>query len=251
MAFTNRNFGIEIEASGLSMGEVACAIARAGFSCEVDEPGEPSSEDWRVVPDGSLDAEDSFEVVSPILSGENGISQVRKVAKALVAAGAGVDQSCGLHVHIDANDLSKNDIVNAVKRYDFHELSIDSFMPRSRRGTRNHYCHPVSDLIPDLVRKSREPGVTVDRLCASVYERYYKLNIAAFIRHGTLEFRQHSGTVNGKKMENWIRFCVNFIEMSKISDDYLEPGLFTGLSPEVTAYFQERTAALATRPSES
>lgn len=244
MAFTNRNFGIEIETiSSMSMEEASRLIHRAGYRCEVGEVDEEPLEGfWKVVYDGSLD--EGFEVVSPILSGEEGIAEVRGVAKALVAAGVGVDRSCGLHVHVDAGDLRGSDIVNAVKRYAAHETAIDDFMPRSRRSENNHFCMPVDELIPGLVRRAQQ-GMSVHQLCASVYERYYKLNVAAYVRHGTLEFRQHSGTVNGKKMANWIRFCVNFIEMSKLSSEvFQEPGLFTGLPSEVVSYFQDRAASL-------
>jgi hypothetical protein len=60
--------------------------------------------------------------------------------------------------------------------------------------------------------------------------RYYKLNALAFLRHGTLEFRQHGGTMSILRMVNWIIFCVNFIENSR-------------MSPEEIAVFNERKAA--------
>jgi hypothetical protein len=48
-----------------------------------------------------------------------------------------------------------------------------------------------------------------------ISERYYKLNLCAFIRHGTVEFRQHAGTVDYRKMNHWIAFCVQFVEDSR------------------------------------
>jgi hypothetical protein len=53
------------------------------------------------------------------------------------------------------------------------------------------------------------------------HSRYLKLNIHAYIKHGTLEFRQHAGTMNINKMVNWIIFCVNFVENSRLSADFL------------------------------
>jgi hypothetical protein len=52
--------------------------------------------------------------------------------------------------------------------------------------------------------------------------RYYKLNLAAYVKHGTLEFRQHAGTLNLNKMINWIMFCVQFVEDSRLPQSYLD-----------------------------
>lgn len=45
--------------------------------------------------------------------------------------------------------------------------------------------------------------------------RYFKVNLMSFQRHGTIEFRQHSGTVNATKIANWVRFLGQFIDNSK------------------------------------
>jgi hypothetical protein len=37
----------------------------------------------------------------------------------------------------------------------------------------------------------------------------------SFHRHRTIEFRQHSGTCNGTKIENWVRFLLAFVESSR------------------------------------
>ena len=42
-------------------------------------------------------------------------------------------------------------------------------------------------------------------------DRYYKVNLEAYSRHRTVEFRQHSGTINFAKMEKWIRFLNGLI----------------------------------------
>ena len=34
---------------------------------------------------------------------------------------------------------------------------------------------------------------------------------------GTIEFRQHSGTIESEKVENWIRLLVSFVEKGKVS----------------------------------
>ena len=208
---SNRNFGIEIECFGMSIDRAAEVIRAAGIEINVEGYNHQTRPRWKIVTDSSVS--DGFEVVSPILSGNEGLADVRKVAQALVAAGARVDRRCGFHVHVDARDLRGADVLNCIRRYAQHEAQIDGFMPVSRRGTNNTYCRAMEDVVR-AVRNVSE-SATTRQVCERVYERYYKLNVQAFMRHGTVEFRQHSGTVDWRKMVNWIIFCIQFVEDSR------------------------------------
>lgn len=207
----NRSFGIEIECIGCTMQQGEAAIRAAGIEVNIEGYGHVTRPQWKIVPDSSVS--DGFEVVSPVLTGNDGLEQVRKVARALVGAGAKVDRRCGFHVHVDARDLTGADLVNCVRRYAAHESVIDTFMPASRRGSSNNYCRPMAQIL----RYFETPTTTESaRTVANrTSDRYYKLNLCAFLRHGTVEFRQHSGTVDFRKMLNWIIFCVSFVEDSR------------------------------------
>lgn len=215
----NRSFGIEIECIGCTMQQGEAAIRAAGIEVNIEGYGHNTRPQWKIVPDSSVN--NGFEVVSPILSGNAGLEQVKTVARALVGAGARVDRSCGFHVHVDARDLSGADLVNCVRRYATHEAVIDGLMPSSRRGSSNNYCRPMAQIL----RYFETPTTTESaRTVANrISERYYKLNLCAFLRHGTVEFRQHSGTVDYRKMVNWIIFCVSFVEDSRTALIVEEP----------------------------
>ena len=45
--------------------------------------------------------------------------------------------------------------------------------------------------------------------------RYFKLNCQSFFRHGTIEFRHHSGTTDFAKIKNWILFTAIVIEKAR------------------------------------
>lgn len=214
-AFTStRNFGVEIELTGLTT-ERAAAVLRAGGITATAEPTNHTTRSyWKVVRDGSVS--NGCEVVSPILSGVDGLAQVRKVAALLAAAGATADRSCGLHVHVDGAGLSGKEIIHVAKRYAAHEAQIDRVMPASRRASRNSYCMGMDGLVSLLDTYDAQPTVDARSLCQR-FGRYYKVNLSAFVVHGTLEFRQHSGTVNGDKIANWIMFCVTFVEDSRLA----------------------------------
>jgi hypothetical protein len=49
----------------------------------------------------------------------------------------------------------------------------------------------------------------------SAGSRYYKLNLSAINVHGTIEFRQHSGTVNAEKAVNWVKLTAGFMRAAE------------------------------------
>jgi biotin operon repressor len=208
---SDRAFGVEIECFGITIDRACQVIQSAGIDVSFEGYNHQNRTWWKIVTDSSVP--NGFEVVSPILSGNQGLDDVRKVAQALRAAGAKVDKRCGFHVHVDARTLTGADILNVIRRYAMHEAEIDSFMPASRRGNNNRYCRTMTDVVRGVQNVAQSTSART--IAERVYERYYKLNVAAFVRHGTIEFRQHSGTIDFRKMANWICFCVQFIEDSR------------------------------------
>jgi hypothetical protein len=99
-----------------------------------------------------------------------------------------------------------------VTRYAAHESEIDAFMPASRRSNSNTFCKSVQA----LARNARFRNATTMReLVDAQGDRYYKVNLQSYYRHGTVEFRQHSGTLNAPKAVNWVRLLDAFITESK------------------------------------
>lgn len=208
---SQRQFGIEIECFGISIMRAVEVISATGIEITEEGYNHATRPHWKVVTDASV--RDGFEVVSPILQGNEGLEAVRKVAQALRTAGAKVDRRCGFHVHVNGRDLTGADVLNCIRRYATHEAQIDAFMPSSRRGTNNTYCRAMDEVIRAIRNVSE--SASARQVCERVYERYFKLNVAAYLRHGTIEFRQHGGTVDYQKMVNWIIFCIAFVEDSR------------------------------------
>ena len=237
---SNRKFGVEIEFKGLDRTDAERSLRNAGINVQIEGYNHDTCSHWKIVSDGSVNG--GWELVSPPLSGNAGIDEVRKAATAMVEAGAFVDRQCGLHVHVDANDLSAATIVNLTKRYATHENEINKLIPSFR-----HACEwargmgEVSTMVSDYLRSN--PSATSRQVCerARAYNRYYKLNLQAYLRHGTVEFRQHSGTVDGTKIANWIVFCVTFVEDSKVTVQTVAPVAPVQTAPAST----ERANAIA------
>lgn len=208
----NRRFGVEVEFVGVAPDVAARAITAAGFSCQYESYNHDTRNTWKIVRDGSIEYHNGNcgELVSPPLCGEAGIEQVRSVLRALVSAGATVNRSCGLHVHVDAGDLTVPQIANVMRRYQTHQNEINRFMPASRRDSRWAKC--ITNELIASVSNYGTPGVL--RRNAGYIDRYYAVNVAAYARHGTIEFRQHSASVNNNKVAHWIAFCLGFVAAS-------------------------------------
>jgi hypothetical protein len=50
---------------------------------------------------------------------------------------------------------------------------------------------------------------------AAFGEHYDRVSVQPLNKYGTIEFRQHHGTINAKEITNWIRFLINHIEVSR------------------------------------
>lgn len=217
---SNRTYGVEIELVGLTQARALEILAAHDVCAYSTGYGHDNSRNmWKITTDSSVSCErtgSGIEIVSPILKGKAGLEEIRRVAAALEANGARINKTCGLHVHVGARDLSALHVQSILNRYSTFENVIDSMMPASRRGDRNHFCLPITEIIRwDSRELLTKPWPALVDMARSVGSRYYKINVSAYLRHGTLEFRQHSGTVNPEKIVNWVLFCLNFVEASK------------------------------------
>lgn len=240
----NRKFGIEIEAHGVNPVQLAAALRNAGIECRTEGYNHNARNHWKTVSDGSVQGTDAFELVSPILEGLEGLEQVKTVCRVLSQLRAKINKTCGLHIHFDASGFGIDQLKNTVINYAHYEGIIDSFMPASRRANNNTYCQTLTNIAGQVERTT-----TINELVHLQSTRYYKLNLKAYLRHKTIEFRQHSGTVEFEKISNWILFLHNLVEYSKKKQVTRAEANFESLQkfqqPEIINYLQTRINQLA------
>lgn len=220
-SFSNRTFGIEVEFVNniKTRDEIAHMITDAGVECYSECYNHTTRRHWKIVTDSSC----GYELVSPPLSGPEAFEQIKIVCEVLNATGSTVNKKCGLHVHHNANDFTVNTFKNLMNLYIRFEDVIDSMMPDSRRANNNQYCHSlrtrgfsmsnVSDNI-NLQLKRIHQVKSVGEMVHLLGSRYYKLNFEAYTKHGTVEFRHHSGTIDAEKIINWIIFTQAMVNAS-------------------------------------
>lgn len=233
---TNRTYGIEIETMVPNKQELARKLSQAGVPNNIEGYNHnDSTVNWKLTTDSSIDACEryvSVEIVSPILRGEEGLDQIRKVCRVLAEVNAKVNKSCGMHVHHDARDFGRREFINLLENYRVNESNWDAIVSASRRGNNNDYCRSLGD-------------VAIDRPDFFA-TRYMKLNYKAYLRHGTIEFRQHQGTVEAIKIINWIKLTQSFLEYSinRTPRRMLFNEFITNLKGDL-AWWTQRKAVLA------
>lgn len=99
---------------GKTAGTIIKSKRKFGVEFEINLNGEGQNslrkelaQEYGLVHDGSVN--NGIEVVSPILGGGVGEKQIIATCKALAKVKAGADDSCGMHVHLDAPDFYCNE----------------------------------------------------------------------------------------------------------------------------------------------
>ena len=226
-AYTTK-YGVEIEfLSPVNRSVIEQAVNEAGVTCRDEGYNHQLRTWWKIVYDSSVNGKingeraGGLEIVSPPLTGEEGYRQVSIVCDVLEQLGCKVNRKCGLHVHVESSDLTLGEMRNVCAAWAKNEHVIDSLVPASRKGTNNSYCksrlyastsYSQNNLIANI-SDARSKKQLIKLMCPN--GRYWKLNMKALARHGTLEFRYHSGSMDAKKINQHIRFCIGFVQQYK------------------------------------
>jgi hypothetical protein len=195
----NRRFGVELE--------VISPVSHAHLQSELQAAGLTN---WRVRYDGSLSG-GGAEIVSPILSGDDGHEQVKTACRVLRRNHCTVNRSCGMHVHHEIRDMTIEAVKKLTRLWSDNQDMIDGLVAPSRRRGLNSYCGRLTT--DDVARVQR--CTALDRLSHTMHTRYKTFNLAAYGRYGTVEIRQHQGTIDAEKVNSWIKFGQALIEQSR------------------------------------
>lgn len=211
IAWTDFTFGVELEllAPGMSYGDMERFLSRQ------------NAVGFRVVRDGSLHGAPGFEpmeVISPVLQGVEGLATLRRVLDALKSQGCKINSSCGMHVHIGVRGMKPERVRRIAIAFLNAEHHFDSLVPPSRRN--NRYAQSNVARTHRIDSAALGNATTIGALATQMnggsshehytHYRYFKLNFQSFVRHGTIEFRQHAGTVESDKACNWVRLIAGF-----------------------------------------
>lgn len=238
-----RKFGVEIEFFGAQDTALNQNFRASGLEVRNESYNHATRPHWKFVSDGSIRGNNAKEMVSPVLQGTDGLKDFRKACKALRLSNAQVNTTCGVHVHLDANDYSIENFKTLLKNQYQVEVQIDRIMPRSRKANNNTYCQGFRSNNQNTFFQKIDTCRTVNELANLFRTRYFKLNLQSFQRHGTVEFRQHGASTNFLKIKNWILICARLVEFSK--QNILLTDINQILDENLQEYFEDRELALA------
>lgn len=197
---------------------------------------------FKFVSDASIQGSNPIECVSPVLTSKDGFKTLENCCKTLNEAGARVNRSTGLHVHIATKDMDEVWYSNVFVNYKKIETAIDKFMSESRRQYNNCFCK-------SLFRKNLEECFDRASILNALHnDRYYKVNACSYQRHKTIEFRQHQGTTDFRKISAWVKFCAKLVAWSKTNR--LQRAIFNideipFLTKQEIRFFKNRAQQLA------
>ncbi len=220
-------FGIELEINVPDKRDFIRRLERKGVPINTDCDTHTVVRDaWKVVHDGSLSSSwdrDCCEVVSPPSAD---FEQIKLVCEVMKEVGAKVNNSCGFHVHHDISEYKRKQIMRIYNFYAKYEHYIDKFHKADRED--NSYCRPIEDIIDRVNNSETKSQLLRDvagRGRGGYYNniRYYKINLRSFIYYGTIEFRQHGGTIKFEDIYAWVNFTHKIIERALEIGHDIEP----------------------------
>ena len=222
-------FGTEIEMTGISRYDAAAAVGRMFGTepyhirsydswCVKDSDGKT----WKFSRDSSIDCERlangtvidadgdySTEMVSPKLEYSE-MGKLQEVVRCVKNAGAFVNSSCGMHVHVDASNHTPRSLKNALTiMYCKEDILFKALNVNESRVQR--WCRKVREPMLEKIRKLPK-NTTMDRLKQEWYggadgssehynwTRYHALNLHSVFYRGTLEWRCFESTLHAGKV---------------------------------------------------
>lgn len=231
-------FGVEIEMTGITREEAAHALANYfGATPEYWEHiygswivKDPAGKEWKLMSDSSIHPEcqsaDGYlqldkdsaegmpykvEMVTPKLA-YGDLSLLQECMRRMTAIGAKVNDSCGLHVHVDASAHNRQSLKNLIGiMYSKEDLLFKALRVNEARAI--EWCQKVRE---PMLKKARTlsaeetPDLTqLENIWYEGFEgdgrtrrdhynksRYYALNLHSVFYRGTVEWRCFNSTLD-------------------------------------------------------
>jgi hypothetical protein len=117
---------------------------------------------------------------------------IDKVCEAIRQAGGKINDTCGLHVHLDMRNREFNEVFN---NFFFVQKLLFTTQPKTRRASK--YCKIMA------------------RRTAPVKTKYYAINKMSYAEHRTLEIRLHQGTIDPKEIKMWTGLLIKIADTAK------------------------------------
>lgn len=235
----NQKFGIEVEMTGITKKRAQRVVAKALNSTNTGREHhydnhyviDSNGRMWKCEHDGSIRTTHSdgtptgsrlfsVELVSPVLTYED-IPLLQTIIRELKKAGACVNESCGIHIHIDGANHTADSLFHLTELFLARQNLIYDALDNNARARR--WCRKISVTLRDAIKKEHKTLSDIERIwyseandnyCGRIDHshynptRYHGLNLHAFFSKGTIEFRLFNSTLHAGKIKAYIQFCL-------------------------------------------
>lgn len=194
------------------------------------------SKKWRagIHRDGSC----GMEAVTPPMAGNHVVNCLTDLGKAFSDGEATIDAKCGIHVHVDARDISWDDMCRLLAIYSKVEPALYLLAGEDRIA--NRYCAPVGTQYKMdknfYDKKNRILSVALDNPNGRQGQRakpgkkhasrYKSLNIMPWLagrakkaKDTTVEFRLHRNSSDANRIIGWAKLCCRIVDWTAKSTD--------------------------------
>ena len=219
--------------TGLTRQSAAKAVAdffgtgatRVGGAYDAYTIRDPQGRQWKIVLDSSILCESrrgesasrlySVEFVSPICQYQD-VETIQALVRKLRGAGAKVNGSCGIHVHVDATAHTPQTLRNRV----YIKAATEELLYKALQVqvSRENYCQKADLRFLDEVNRKRPKTMAeLERLWyngeSNRYihydtSRYHALNLHSVFSKGTIEFRLFNSTLHAGEVKAYIQLCL-------------------------------------------
>lgn len=240
MDLKEQKFGVEVEFTGISRLK-AGSILRDYLGGELHSYGlnssnlnyfvkAPDDREWRIVFDSSVISQKinannekiragnvyKVELVTPICTYED-IEKIQEIVRLFREKGAFVNESCGIHIHINANPFDASKLRNLVNMMASKENLIYRALKVSKKRE-NVYCKKVDKEF--LINLNNKKIKTMEELKKLWYDgrsrqhihydssRYKCLNLHSVFNKGTIEIRAFNSSIHAGKLKAYIQLCL-------------------------------------------
>lgn len=200
---------------------------------------------WKLVPDASLSGvPNAFELVSPILSGQTGLQNLRDCLRVAEEVGCEIYEQGGVHVHFDNRgwdlQVRKNLLINQYLMSPW----LQATQPKHRRN--NRWAKPFKSLdgsYESFKRRVLEASSERDLTRVVRGDRYYEINVTN-TRQPTWEWRFPQGSIEQDTNINMVRLLDKIIEVSKkgllSSSNVTEDGMRMWMGIDLFTFWRNR-----------
>lgn len=238
-------FGVEVEMTGITREQAARALAEYfgttpsyyGGVYDTWKVCDPEGKEWKLMSDASIDGEVwtgteyvpndikdyRVEMVTPKLTYAE-LPKLQECVRRVRKIHAKVNNSCGIHVHVDASNHNRQSLKNLIGiMYSKEDILFKALQVNEDRAAQ--WCQKVREPMLRQARTlSSDETSDLTQLENIWYEgfegdgrnrhdhynrsRYYALNLHSTFYRGTVEWRCFNSTLHAGKVAAYVNLCL-------------------------------------------